>query len=90
MWLYEVVRPGSMIKGPFPNPECPRVPNDTRRAVLPEHNLFLLGCLAQGTAFRGWIRGRRSLLPPVMLFKWHLLGIKVKDTKFFHLNLLES
>lgn len=37
--------------------------------MLPKRDLFLLGCLAQGTTFRGWIQGRRSLLPSVMLFK---------------------
>ena len=67
--LYGVVHPGRTIKGPFPNPGCPRVPNDRRRAVLPKRNFFLLGCLAQGTILRGWIRGRRSLLPSVMFFK---------------------
>lgn len=42
-------------QGPFPNPECPRVPNNRHGAVLPKCDLFLLGCLAQGIALRGRI-----------------------------------
>lgn len=58
MWLCGLVCPGDAIDGPFPNPGCPPVPKNRRRAVLPKRDLFLLGCLAQGPlSVGGWEGG---------------------------------
>lgn len=43
VWLYKAVQPGRMVKGPFPNPGCPRISN-TR-------------CGAQARFFPSWMLG---------------------------------